>query len=185
MMGIKESRPWVGNKEMASVEGMKSRIKNTQYESLRWTGIKVCPNYILSFLSISLSLFQKVSFHLTFVKNINPFQIINAENTIIAKFNTWNNNWRLFPHSFLSSKTCLSIISLIILAFFYFLFYLFRFFRFCSVFIWLRSPYKNAATGWIGKVVVCSLSMVAAEKTQRFQTINAAISTCQKSWKMR
>lgn len=30
----------------------------------------------------------------------------NAEKTIMAKFNPWKANWRLFFQSFLSSKTC-------------------------------------------------------------------------------
>mmetsp|Transcript_20037 Transcript_20037/g.42149 ORF Transcript_20037/g.42149 Transcript_20037/m.42149 type:complete len:99 (+) Transcript_20037:609-905(+) len=47
-----------------------------------------------------------------FVTNINPFQIIKAEKTIMAKFNNWNVNCLLFAQSFLSSRTCLSIISL-------------------------------------------------------------------------
>jgi hypothetical protein len=48
---------------------------------------------------------------LTFVTNINPFQIINAEKTIIAKFSSWNVSIRLLAHSFFSSITCLSIVS--------------------------------------------------------------------------
>ena len=50
------------------------------------------------------------------VTNINPFQIISAEKTIMAKFSTWKVNWRLLAQSFLSSYTCLSIISLIMVA---------------------------------------------------------------------
>ena len=45
------------------------------------------------------------------VRNINPFQIINAEKTIIAKFNNWKVSMRLFFHNFLSSRTCVSIVS--------------------------------------------------------------------------
>lgn len=52
----------------------------------------------------------------TLDKNMSPFQIIKAENTIIAKFKSWNSNWRLFAQSFFSSITCLSIISFIIVA---------------------------------------------------------------------
>ncbi len=51
----------------------------------------------------------------TLVMNIKPFQIINAENTIMAKFSNWKVSWRLLAQSFLSSMICLSIISLNIL----------------------------------------------------------------------
>lgn len=43
---------------------------------------------------------------------MSPFQIINAENTIMAKFSNWNVNWRLLAQSFLSSRTCLLTMSL-------------------------------------------------------------------------
>ena len=54
----------------------------------------------------------------TLVANMRPFHIINAEKTIIARFNSWNVSCRLFAQSFLSSRTCLSIISLIMLLLF-------------------------------------------------------------------
>lgn len=40
-----------------------------------------------------------------FVTTIRPFQIIKAENTIMARFNPWNRSWRLFFQSFFSSIT--------------------------------------------------------------------------------
>jgi len=40
-----------------------------------------------------------------FVTNINPFHIISAEKTIMAKLSAWNVSCRLFFHSFFSSIT--------------------------------------------------------------------------------
>ena len=45
---------------------------------------------------------------------LRAFQIINAENTIMARFSPWKASCRLFFHSFLSSTTCLFTTSIIV-----------------------------------------------------------------------